>query len=178
MCVSNHFVFIYYVLQNIDNTMNLDEKTKKLLVYLTKQHPNASVTVLMKLCYFVDLVNVKSSKKQITDFNYIRYQYGPFDKKIYSYLEDLVFAKEVKENQSFANETHNDFIVFSGPDKEVELTFLKGNETESVKTVLDELAGYGAKALTDIAYKTKPMLKIGATRGGTEGIFEKLELNA
>ena len=37
-------------------------------------------TSLIKMCYLCDLVAFRENGKQITDFKYIRYYYGPFDK--------------------------------------------------------------------------------------------------
>lgn len=50
-------------------------------------------------------------------------------------------------------------------------------ELELIGGVLQELKGYGAKILTEIAYKTKPMVKIGATLGGKESFGVKLDLS-
>lgn len=158
---------------------NLSEKTAKLLSYLVQRHPKPSVTVLMKLCYFVDLVHIKKYNVAITDFSYIRYNYGPFDKKIYSYLEKMHNDQTVREEQGFANESSNDFIVLSPDEKATSnVDFLTTQELESVDSVLSEVGGYGAKALTDIAYKTAPMKKLGATRGGVEGMYQQLDMHA
>ena len=43
--------------------------------------------------------------------------------------------------------------------------------------VLDSVNGYGAKALTEIAYKTKPMQALGATLNGGEHLNEKLDMS-
>ena len=51
-------------------------------------------------------------------------------------------------------------------------------ELEVIGGVLQELKGYGAKILTEIAYKTKPMVKIGAILGGKESFGVKLDLSS
>jgi len=133
----------------------------------------------MKLCYLIDLVALKRSKNKVSNFNYIRYKFGPFDGSIYSYLESLAESGVVSQEQGFANETANDFIVYvPGPSANDQFPFLEVADIEAANVVLNEVSGYGAKALTDIAYKTKPMLALGATRGGEEGLFEKLNLLA
>lgn len=44
----------------------------------------------MKLAYLADLIVSKgNAKHKITDFDYVRWHYGPFDKSIYSCLEKL-----------------------------------------------------------------------------------------
>jgi hypothetical protein len=44
----------------------------------------------MKLSYLVDLVNIKKRKEKISDFEYIRYNFGPFDNKIYNFVKQLL----------------------------------------------------------------------------------------
>lgn len=158
--------------------VDVNNKTAHLVSYLAHNHPKPSVTVLMKLCYLIDLVHMKQHKNQISDFEYIRYMFGPFDKKIYSYIEELGKKDLISEEQSFASETANDFIVVSGGEQKLDDGSFSKEELESISLVLKEVEGYGAKALTDIAYKTRPMLKIGATRGGSEHLFQKLDLTA
>ena len=161
-----------------DEIHEYDDKTLKLVSYLVTNHPKPSVTVLMKLCYFVDLVATKRLKEKITKFNYIRYNYGPFDKDIYRYLEKATRDKQVKEEQGFASESANDFIVLSsGENYSTDTSFLSVEELACVENVITEVGNYGAGALTDIAYKTAPMKKIGAVRGGDQGMYEKLDLN-
>ena len=161
-----------------EQTINVNDKTGELLTYLAEKHPNPTVTVLMKLCYLIDLVSMKKYGGKVTDFNYIRYKFGPFDKKIYSYLERLATGGLISQEQGFAAESANDFIVYSsGPTPRSNYQLFAGNDKEAADTVLQEVAGYGAKALTDIAYKTKPMIALGATRGGIEGLYQQLNLN-
>lgn len=160
-------------------SVDINNKTGDLLRYLIKRHPNPTVTVLMKLCYLVDLVALKNSDNKVSDFRYIRYKFGPFDKSIYTYLESLAENHSVSQEQGFANETANDFIVYiPGQSAKDEYPLLSAVDVSAADKVLDEVSGYGAKALTDIAYKTKPMLAIGATRGGDEGLYAELNLKA
>ena len=156
----------------------MNEKTRQLILYLVKNNPKSSITSLMKLAYLSDLVNVKRSKKQISNFNYKRYHYGPFDRQIYSYVETLtedglIFA------ESDYGATGEEFSVFSiVPEKSDELDFSKLNASEVgvVDKLLNSVRGYGARFLTEIAYKTKPMKGLKATVGGSEHLGKKLNL--
>jgi hypothetical protein len=65
-------------------------KDHQILAYLAKAHPSASITVLMKLSYLIDLFSTKKRGKKISSFNYIRYSYGPFAQQVYDVVEDLV----------------------------------------------------------------------------------------
>ena len=132
----------------------------------------------MKLCYLIDLVSLKKNGGGVTNFRYIRYKFGPFDKAIYSCLEDLAANDRVSQEQGFASETANDFIVFALGKEKLDTNLLTADEIKCADEVLNEVSGYGAKALTDIAYKTKPMKALGATRGGSENLFKELDLKA
>lgn len=152
------------------------DKNHQIIAYLAKEHPSASITVLMKLSYLIDLISVKKNGNQISSFDYVRYNYGPFAKEIYSIVEDLILNERVLDPKSdYAGS--NEFITYTYTDNE-DFSFEKISENE--KTLIDEamadLKGYGAKTLTEIAYKTKPMLALGATLGGTENLFSKLNL--
>jgi len=157
----------------------MSKKTKQLLVYLTKNHKIATVTSLMKLSYLVDLVHIKKGSKQVSDFEYRRYTYGPFDKKIYSYLFDLVEKNVLHEETDYAPPSI-EYITyrFNEGIKDFGFNKLNDDEKETIDEVLEKLVGYGAKTLTDIAYKTAPMKALGATPGGNEKLNEVLDLNA
>ena len=75
--------------------MQLDQKTAQLLVYLVKNKTRCSVTSLMKLVYLVDLISLKKLGHKVSDFEYKRYNFGPFSEKIYNYLEKLNVEQEI-----------------------------------------------------------------------------------
>jgi hypothetical protein len=156
--------------------MKLD-KNHQLLAYLAKEHPSASITVLMKLCYLIDLISTKKLGKQISTFEYIRYSYGPFTQDVYTTVEDLVMSNVLLPKTDYAG--GSEYITYTYSEQE-DFPFdeIKGDELKLINDMVSDLKGYGAKTLTDIAYKTKPMVKLGATLGGTEGLFSKLDLSA
>jgi len=155
-------------------------KNKALIAFLVKYHPAASVTALMKLSYFVDLISVKKLGSKISNFDYIRYNYGPFTKDIYECVEDLVLEGSIVPNSTFS--ANGEFVTYKiASTIEPEITYkdiFTQKQLELVREIATDLQGYGAKALTEMAYKTKPMKAIGAKIGGTEGMFKKLNLNA
>lgn len=132
----------------------------------------------MKLSYLADLINVKRNGKQISDFEYRRHFYGPFDKAVYSYVESLSEQKLISAESDYGSTGEEFSVYFINPEKETAVTFEKINETE--RNVMDELLnsvkGYGAKMLTEIAYKTKPLKSLKATIGGSEGLGKMLNL--
>lgn len=152
-------------------------KTLQVLNYIIKNYPAVSVTSLMKLSYLVDLVAIKKGKKKISDFHYIRYNYGPFDKKIYDYLEEMEKAKILIEGANISS-TGDEFVTYS-INKKNNISFdkISDDEREIIDEVLESLEGYGTKALTELTYRTKPMKKIGATLKNKFGLNKVLDLN-
>ncbi|MBI4845047.1 MAG: SocA family protein [Candidatus Omnitrophica bacterium] len=157
----------------------MNSKTKELLAYLIEHHTKASVTVLMKLSYLIDLVSTKRGKGQISDFTYKRYFYGPFDEHIYQALASLVEENLVQGQPAYSPDGQ-EFITYSrvGEESPLPLQHLDDQDIEIINDVLTQVQGYGAKALTDIAYKTVPMKKLGATQGGYENLNAQLNLNS
>ncbi len=155
------------------------KKTKQLLTYLVQKHPFPSITSLwvMKLSYIVDLVSVKKNGKPISNFEYVRYKYGPFDNKIYKYLNDLLETEIISE-ESVITQT-GEVIVYKF-NEGIGFSFdkLTSNEKETIDEVIDTLSGYGPKALVDLTYKTTPMERIGAKQDNDVGLYEKLDLKA
>jgi hypothetical protein len=156
-----------------------EEKTRELLVYLTKGNKSASVTMLMKLAYFVDLIAVGRTGEQISGFRYRRHNFGPFDSRIYAHLTALVKEGLLTETSEFCPPAH-EYIMYVVNESSPKLKFdeLSDQDQQIADEVLKSMVGYGAKALSDFVYKTKPMLTLGATQGGTENLNALLNLKA
>lgn len=154
------------------------KKTKQLLAYLIQNNPAVSITSLMKLSYLVDLVSVKKTNQKISDFQYRRYKYGPFDNHIYILLKDMIKRKIIHEDSALS-EMGEEFIVYRY-NAEIDQSFdqITPKEKEIIDEVLGSLRGYGAKALTELTYRTKPMQKIRAKIGNNEGLNKALDLRA
>lgn len=151
-------------------------KNFQLLAYLAKEHPSASITVLMKLSYLVDLISIKKLGHQISDFEYMRYSYGPFTQKIYGIVEELILQKILATKNDYAGGSV-EYITYTytNPDN-FSFDKISAEEISVIDEIMTELKGYGAKTLTEIAYKTQPMVKLGATLGGSENLFKTLNL--
>jgi hypothetical protein len=108
----------------------------------------------MKLPYFIDLESVKTKGFKISNLTYLRYEFGPFDKNIYSYR-----------------------ILFEGKRPQVEFCYITDFITDIDKT-LQNLPIHNGEKLKIMTYETAPMKKLGATIGGKEGWNEKLDLNS
>lgn len=155
----------------------MNEKNVQLLAYLAKGHPEASVTVLIKLCYLSDLVSMKRQGAKISDFTYIRYYFGPFDVEIYKDLEYLVAKRILLATSEYTQKGAEAIIYHFNEEKELVVDRIEDNAKTILDEVLDSVRGYGAKALTDIAYSTKPMKALGATLGGNENLGQPLDLS-
>ena len=157
---------------------NLDQKTKDVLIYVSQKHPRASITAFMKICYLIDLISFKNIKRQITQFSYRRYNYGPFDDKIYSYIQGLLEEKIINSESEYTPNGQEYFVYsYNDSDENNPSLSLSEDEIKIADEVLNAVVGFGAKTLTEIAYKTKPMVALGATLGGRENLSEPLNLS-
>ncbi|PCI25109.1 hypothetical protein COB57_02740 [Candidatus Peregrinibacteria bacterium] len=131
----------------------IDRKTFELFAYLeSKVKKKLDVMQLMKLPYFIDLHFIKELGFQISNFTYIRYTFGPFDKKVYAY-ESLFTDTITKIHYSYIK----DFFSI-------------------IDSALEELPINNGDKLKKESYNTYPMKNIGATLGGKEGWGELLIL--
>lgn len=155
----------------------MTNKTSQVLAYILAKK-KATVTELMKLSYLSDLVQINKTNKQITEFKYIRYNYGPFDSSIYTYLRTMT-DNHLLDGKAEYTSAGSETVYYSlSEGMELNLDKLSDEEIESINEVLENLKGHGAKALTEVAYKTRPMLALGATLGGKENIGAQLNLKA
>lgn len=152
------------------------EKTKQLITYLIK-HNNYSITSLMKLSYLMDLVSIKKRVGKISDFDYRCYKHGPFDRKIYDYITELIDSNIIFEDVDYS--PYEEFIIYKLTDNSnINFSKLSNREINIIDEVLESLKGYSAKMLTDVAYETKPMKAIGAKQGSIKNLNVTLNLNA
>jgi len=157
--------------------IKVEPKTKQLLTYLIDRHAVATVTSLMKLCYLSDLVNYQKFSKQISNFEYIRWHYGPYDSTISAYLMKLVQEGMIDSEVAFTSDD-NEYFRYKLKNQDYDKSLLSADELASVDAVLNSLTGFGAQALIQVAYKTKPMKALGATIGGNQNLGKKLNFAA
>lgn len=108
----------------------------------------------------------------------MRYTYGPFDNSIYADLQALADAGVIISKPDYVPSGEEYLIFTVNDDSKLDFSKLSDEDKSIANEVLESVKGYGARTLTEIAYKTKPMEKLGATLGGTEHIGETLDLNA
>jgi uncharacterized phage-associated protein len=156
------------------------KKTEQVLVYIIQHYlgQGIHITSLMKLVYLVDLVSIKKTGKQLANFEYKRYKYGPFDKKIYGHIKSLLSENIIKEDGDFSHGGEEHIIYLFNKENDFEFNKLSDDEKHTIDEVMESLEGYGAKALVELAYRTKPMKKLGAKIENSKGLNEKLDLHA
>jgi uncharacterized phage-associated protein len=156
----------------------MKKKTEQILAYIIQNYEGEGIhiTSLMKLAYLVDLMAIKKTGKQLTNFEYRRYKYGPFDQKIYEYIKDLINDKIIIED-GYASRSGEEHIVYLfNKENDFEFNKLSEDDKRVIDEVMESLEGYVVKALVELTYKTKPMKKLGAEIGNEKGLNEKLEL--
>lgn len=164
--------------QSSSKKKSMNNKTEQVLAYIVQKVPGVCITSLMKLCYFIDLIATDKRGEQITEFKYKGYAFGPFDSLIYTFVGVLVNQNIIIQESRFSY--NEEYICYNYNEKQESLSFesLTTEETEITDRVISQLSGYGAKALSDIAYKTKPMIAIGAKQGEKEHINKPIDLTA
>ena len=157
----------------------MNEKTRQFLAYIAKNYMPVTVTSLMKLTYLIDLISVTKKERQISNFTYRRYKYGPFDSKIYNYITELVNERILLEAVEYTPHVE-EYIIYKFNEENENIAFNKliQKEKSTIDEVLESLKGLGAKALSEIAYKTKPMKALGAEPDNDKGLNEILDLSA
>jgi len=153
------------------------EKNKQILALLIKLHESASVTVLMKLSYLIDLIGFKKNNKQISEFVYKRYYFGPFDNSIYAVLSELADSGTIATSTKYSP-GGDEYVIYSfNESSDFSFDILTDEERLIIEDTVEQLKGYGAKTLTEITYKTAPMKKLNATQGGHENLNTVLDLS-
>ena len=131
----------------------IERKTFELFSYLSQKiGNNLDIMQYMKLPYFIDLEAIQKIGAQITGFKYIRWNYGPFDKTVYSYKE-----------------------LFEGEEYKIEYSYIS-EFFEVIDSALEALPVKNGEKLKKLSYETEPMTRIGAKLGGKEHMGEDLDM--
>lgn len=145
---------------------------KDLILFILKNRWECSITEIIKILYLIDLAFLKEKWTKISNLNYIRYNYWPFDKSIYEELENLLNKHEI--TYKYYNTSFWDEIVkytINNIDTKINID---SDKTDFIVNILDKLWGFTASDLTKIAYDTEPMRKINARLWWTEWFMTKL----
>lgn len=134
-------------------------RNAQVLKYLTERSQRIGATKLMKLAYLADITARKYLGHPVSEFEYIWYDYGPFDATYYDARNELIFAEVAEEQETpypksgYVKRT----LVDLGQPVRYELS-------EVEMQILDYVYGkYGdlpLQGLLDQAYSTEPMRKV------------------
>jgi uncharacterized phage-associated protein len=137
--------------------MNEPTKNARVLKYFTQRAPGSlGVTQLLKLAYLADLHAREYLGRPITTFDYTFYRHGPFDRRLYTTVEELESHRWVRtERESFFSGKSKRH-VFNASRVEPDLGF-----TPAEERILDYVARTYAhlplQALLEAVYQTEPM---------------------
>jgi len=138
---------------------NITRKTVELYNYILSKLDNvADIMQFMKLPYFIDIELIKNNFKQATNFEYIRWNYWPFDKKVYNYQSLF----------SFNNERWIDNLKF---------IYLSDDERKIIDETLIQLPKNNWEELKKLSYETKPMKDLWVCLWDNKCMWRVLELN-
>jgi len=137
----------------------LDKTTLTIILYfIEKLNDVLGKTHLSKLLFLTDLLSIKKFNKPLSDLKFVKYHYGPYSKKINSYLDYLkekgyIEIKEIpfiSEPKFYTRYHSNKKVQISN----IILEALEGNSEK--KTLLDEIVNsfgnISLQQLLDIVY--------------------------
>ncbi len=137
---------------------SISRKTVELYNYIfSKIKGIPDIMQFMKLPFFIDLNIVKINWKQITNFDYIRWNFWPFDKKVYDYQK--LFSYNFEE-----------WIV------DLKYFYLTIEEKNIIDNILISLPINDGEKLKILSYETEPMKKLNVTLWDNKKMGEKLFL--
>lgn len=151
-------------------------KNENVVLYIIANRLWCSITEIVKLCYLLDLWFLKEYDKKITDFDYIRYTYWPFDPAVYTVVNGLV-SKWLLRYVCYPMTSWDEICKYELNSDENIKYDLQSDDIALIDEMLSSLSAFNAHELTKLAYKTKPMTSIDAKLWGNEHMWEPLNLN-
>lgn len=137
----------------------MDEKmdlVSDLLCQIVKRVPGVGRTQLVKLLYLADAASRSFLGKPITDLEYIWYNHGPFDSRIYNRLSKLSQSGNIQENRvKYSSMDGYQYAIGREPDHSA----LDKHQAAIVEYIIREFGQLRLRALLDYTNKTAPMKK-------------------
>ncbi|PZM82210.1 hypothetical protein DLH72_04320 [Candidatus Gracilibacteria bacterium] len=137
---------------------SISRKTVELYNYiLSKSKKSLGIMQFMKIPYFVDLGFIENKREQLTNFSYIRWNYGPFDKKVYDYQKLFSFENELGI-------------------KDIKFIYLSIEDQKLTENILQNIPILNGEKLKKLSYETYPMKNLGVSYGDNKHMGELLIL--
>ena len=137
---------------------NITRKTVELYNYVfSKINKTPDIMQYMKIPYFLDLENIKENWMQLSNFNYKRWHFWPFDKKVYDYQK-----------------LFSDYIDNKITD--LKYIYLTQEDQNLIDKVLEKLPVKNWAKLKKLSYESEPMKKLWVCLWDDKCMGEMLEL--
>lgn len=137
---------------------SISRKTVELYNYiLSKSKKSLGIMQFMKIPYFVDLWFIENKREQLTNFSYIRWNYWPFDKKVYDYQKLFSFENEL-------------WI------KDIKFIYLSIEDQKLTENILQNIPILNWEKLKKLSYETYPMKNLWVSYWDNKHMWELLIL--
>jgi hypothetical protein len=136
-------------------TYNSSVKTIELIVYISsklKDKQNYGSTLLGKTLCLIDSMNYLKTGKPITDFSYIKQDYGPTPKPgMFLPVRDALVSKGdlEKVTTDYFGRTQNKFIAKREPD----ITVFEKEEIFLIDDVIESISNHSATEISDYTHQ-------------------------
>lgn len=134
-------------------------RNAQVLKYLTTRSRRIGATRLLKLTYLADITARKFLGRQISELEYIWYDYGPFDRSFYDARDELILAGVAQEQHTSYPEADYEKRTLVDLDEPVQYDFDE-IEVQILDYVFNKYGGLPLKGLLDKAYETEPMERV------------------
>lgn len=135
-------------------------RNAQLLKFLVARNPSGVGNLqLMKFAYLCDLESRKLMGKPISDFDYIWYDYGPFDKGLYAAITELTDADLAVQSEVDYGSGIRARKVLVDRGEAVETEFSPA-ELEVMSFVANRYMSLPLDTLLNVVYDTEPMAAV------------------
>ncbi|MBI3253041.1 MAG: DUF4065 domain-containing protein [Candidatus Omnitrophica bacterium] len=132
------------------------DKFKEVLLYILNRvgsRPNVGETVIWKLLYFVDFDFYEKYEEHLIGATYIKNKFGPTPVESAKILSKMVESGDITPIKSQrAGYDQKKYI----PNREPDLSNLKGNEIKLIDEVLERLSHMGARQISEYSHGDIP----------------------
>lgn len=141
----------YYDILNRIN-LNVDIKSRQVILYILNEGPKYIINIV-KTLFAIDFLSMKERGKSITNFNYVKMQYGPNIDGYLNVLNNMLGLKEIKicDSVEIDGDFKNKYINNISYDKNL----FNDEELNIINRVLDKVKNKSAKYLSDWSHHFK-----------------------
>ncbi|GAH00620.1 unnamed protein product, partial [marine sediment metagenome] len=127
------------------------------IYYLVKKSKYLGKTKLIKLLYLADYEHYKYFDNEISDIEYIRWNFGPYSPEVCDCIDEMVAIKIITIQRGISVLKSRDYYSFNIIGKYNYTDDLKTEEIEFIKYILKKYDHLEIDELIKIAYATEPM---------------------